>query len=215
MVIPFTTEQFFNVFEKYNLSIFPFQLIIFVLGIIGLIFLNSKSPLKNKFIGSFLGFLWIWMGLVYHITFFSEINKVALMFGIIFIFQGVLILTNTLIKDKLTFTFTTQSKDYVGYFFIIFGLIIYPVISYIIKDSFDKTIALGLLCPTTIFTFGFFILANKKFPIYLLLIPTLWAFVGLRAAVSFGVYQDYMIMIVAICAIAILMNGNRTATLSH
>ena len=215
MEIPFTTGQFFDVFEKYNLTIFPFQLIILVTGIISLFLLHSKSPLRDNFIGSFLGFLWIWMGIVYHITFFTEINKAAYMFGILFILQGVLLLTNAFISDKLAFTFATQSKDYVGYFFLIFGLIIYPIISYLLKDSFAKTISLGLPCPTTIFTFGFFILANNKFPIYLVVIPALWAIVGLSAAVSFGVYQDFMIMIAAICTVVIVINGKRKATLSH
>ena len=131
------------------------------------------------------------------------------MFGGFFILEGVLILINTFSKDKLTFDFSPQTKDYLGYFFILFGLIIYPLLSYFIQGSFNKTIALGLPCPSTIFTFGFFIMSSNKFPKYLLIIPSIWAIVGLFAAIQFGVYQDIMMPIAAIIASFILIKNKR------
>lgn len=125
------------------------------------------------------------------------INPAALVFGGIFILQGLLILFYS-IRNRLSFAFTRQAKSYIGYFFILFGLIIYPVIAYFAEGSLSRTISLGLPCPTTIFTFGFFMLADSKFPKYLLIIPALWAIVGLSAAINFGVYQDFMILISAI-----------------
>lgn len=214
MKTPFTTEQFFNVFEKYNSAIFPFQLIILLLGFIGLLLIHSKNSIKNKIIGSFLGMLWIWIGFAYHIAFFSEINKVALVFGVIFILQGLLILYNTLVTGRLIFNFIPTTKDYIGYFFLVFGLIIYPIIGYFAEDSFNRIISLGLPCPTTILTFGFFMLTNNKFPKFLLIIPSLWAVVGLSAAINFGVYQDFMILISAVIADIVLIKrkkGNQHA----
>ncbi len=183
MKIPFTTEQFFSVFEKYNSTVFPFQWIIILLGMFALFLIYSKYSSKNKLIGSFLGLLWVWIGIVYHIIFFTAINKFAFVFGGFFILQGVLILVNTFLKEKLSFTFSSQIKNYFGYFFILFGLIIYPIISYFVRGSFNRTIALGLPCPSAIFTFGFFMMANNKLPKYLLIIPSIWAIVGLGAAI--------------------------------
>jgi len=205
MKTPFTTEQFFNVFEKYNSTMFPLQLIIILLGIAGLFLLHSKYSFKNKIIGGYLGVLWLWMGLAYHIGFFAEINKAAFVFGGIFILQGLLILFNTFVKGRLIFDFFPKTKDYLGYFFIIFGLILYPIIGYFMVDSLTKTISLGLPCPTTILTFGFLMLTNNKFPKYLLIIPSLWALIGLSAAINFGVYQDFMILITAIIADIVLI----------
>lgn len=205
MKTPFTTEQFFNVFEKYNSTMFPFQLIILFLGIVGLLLLHSKYSFKNKLIGGYLGILWLWMGLAYHIGFFTEINKAAYIFGGIFILQGLLILFNTFVKNRLVFDFIPKTVNFLGYFFILFGLIIYPIIGYFMVDSFSKTISLGLPCPTTILTFGFLMLTNNKFPKYLLIIPSLWALIGLSAAINFGVYQDFMILITAIIADIVLI----------
>jgi hypothetical protein len=199
MKTPFTTEQFFNVFEKYNIGVFPIQILFILAGMLALFILHSNYSFKNKFIGCFLGFLWLWIGLIYHIKFFTSINKPAFVFGAIFIVQGLLLLIITFSK-KLDFVFIKSTKHYIAYFFIAFGLIIYPVIGFLAEGSIYRTISLGLPCPSTIFTFGFLMLANNKFPKYLLIIPSLWAIIGLSAAINFGVYQDFMILIAAITA---------------
>lgn len=204
MKIPFTIEQFFSVFEKYNTALYPFQWVIILLGFVALLLLQSKNSAKNKFISSYLGILWIWVGFAYHIAFFSKINSVALVFGIVFILQGALILFNTLLADRIIFYYTPKKNHYIAYFFIVFGLIIYPIIGYFLEGSFSRTISLGLPCPTTILTFGFFMMTNSKFPKYLLIIPSIWAIIGLSAAINFGVYQDFMMIISAIIANTIL-----------
>lgn len=204
MRIPFTTAQFFEVIEKYNAAVFPLQIVIGILGILCLYLLYSKNKIRNTFIGSFLGFLWIWIGIAYHLLFFTGINKAAYLFGSLFILQGILFLLNTFSRNKLVFEFEWKPKDYIGYFFILYGLVIYPVISYFVEGSIDKTIVLGLPCPSTILTFGFLMLTTSKLPKYLLIIPSLWAIVGLGAALSLGIYQDLMMLVAAIAAFLIL-----------
>lgn len=211
MKTPFTTEQFFEVFEKYNSSIFPLQWIILCIGIVFLFLLHSNSIFKGKIIGSFIGLLWIWMGYAYHISFFTEINKAAWSFGSVFILQGILLLIHSVITSRIDFNFTPNVNGYLAYFFIIFGLIIYPLISYFSEGSLERTISLGLPCPTTILTFGFFMLTVNKFPKYLLIIPSLWAVIGLSAAYNFGVYQDVMILLAAIVANIFILQRKKKA----
>jgi hypothetical protein len=83
----------------------------------------------------------------------------------------------------------------------LYGLTIYPIISYFTESSVVQTISLGLPCPSTILTFGFFILAAYKIPRHLLLIPFIWAVIGISAALNIGIYQDLMIIVAAIAAI--------------
>jgi hypothetical protein len=200
MNVPFTTEQFFNVIKDYNVAIYPIQLILIVAGIFTIILIHSKLSFKNELTGGFLGILWIWTGIVYHLVFFTAINKAAYIFGGLFILQGILFLSDTFLRKNLEFEFKTQSKDYIAYFFIVFGLIIYPVLIYFLENSLQTTITLGLPCPSTIFTFGFLILTNIKFSKYLLIIPSIWAVIGTSAAFNFGVYPDYLMIISAIVA---------------
>lgn len=146
-----------------------------------------------------LGFLWLWIGIVYHIYFFTSINNAAYVFGGLFIIQGLLFLIE-IFRNKLEFSLENKSWKYIGYIFILFGLFIYPIISYLLEGSFQKTISLGLPCPTTIFTFGFLMLTKDRFPKHLLIIPTVWAIIGTSAAINFGVYQDYFMLISAVMA---------------
>jgi hypothetical protein len=180
--------------------VFPSQIIILLFAIIVLSFIQIRPTFKDQAIGFFLGFLWIWTGAVYHIIFFSSINRAAFVFGGVSIMQGALIFINAYSKDRLIFIFQQNVKNYVGYFFILFAVIIYPLIGYYTEGMFVRTISLGLPCPSTIFTFGVFMLTPDRVPKYLLVIPSLWAILGLSAAIHFGIYQDFMMVIAAITA---------------
>jgi hypothetical protein len=204
MKTPFTTEQFFEVFEKYNTSVFPMQLVFFLLAIGSFLFFNSKTPKKDFYIGAFLGMIWLWMGIVYHILFFSVINNAAFLFGGVFILQGIFILYHTF-TGRLIFSFYKSPKAITGYFLLIFSLIIYPLIGYISNGSYSKVISIGLPCPTTIYTFGIFLLTEKRFAKYLLIIPSGWAVIGLGAAFNFGVYQDLLLPLAAIISNVLLL----------
>lgn len=209
METPFTTEQFFEVFEKYNSAVFPFQLIILALGFASVFLIPWKKNFINSLIAGFLGLLWLWIGIVYHIAFFTGINKAAYAFGGLFIIQGIFFFIE-LFRKKLEFSFTGQLRQYIGSFFILFGLILYPIISYLLEGSFVRTISLGLPCPTTILTFGFLMLTNTKLSKYLLIIPTIWAIIGTGAAINFDVYQDYFMILSAIIADFYLIKRKKT-----
>ena len=209
MKTPFTTEQFFSVFEKYNHAIFPVQIILFLLSILALIAIGSTIRQKDKFVAGILGVLWLWMGIGYHIAFFSGINKVAYGFGFLFILQGLFLLWEGVLLYNLKFVFKNSIQSYFGYFFILCGLIIYPVVGYLIEQNLSRAISIGLPCPTVILTFGFLLLCDKKFSKYLLIIPSLWAVIGISAVIKLGVYQDSIMLIAAIIADILILRRKR------
>lgn len=204
MKLPFTVEQFFQVIENYNKAVFPAQLVILLAGIITISLLFKNTANKSKWISGIIGGIWIWIGIVYHIIFFTSINPAAFVFGALFIAEGLLVLRCAFLKRNLNFILTKSIAAYTGFFLILYGLIFYPVVSYLVESSFSKTIALGLPCPSTILTFGFFILAARQFPKHLLIIPIIWAIIGVSAAINIGVVQDLMIIVAAIAATIII-----------
>jgi predicted membrane channel-forming protein YqfA (hemolysin III family) len=108
MKTTFTTEQFFNVFEKYNVTLFPVQWALLLLAILALFLFYSRSASKNKIISVFLG--WIWMGLVYHIIFLTLVNKWAFVFGGFFIFARRVDFNKYFIKRQADFKFIFPNK---------------------------------------------------------------------------------------------------------
>ena len=200
MKTPITTDQFFSVFEKYNHAIFPVQIVLFLLTILALIAIGSKIKQKDKVVAVILGVIWIWTGIVYHWAFFSHINILALGYGVVFILQGLFLIWEGVILYNLKFVFRMTVQAFLGYFFILYGLIIYPVIGYLIEPGFSRTISIGLPSPTIILTFGFMLLCDKKFSKYLLIIPSIWAVIGISTVMKLGVYQDSIMLIAAIIA---------------
>jgi hypothetical protein len=201
MDTPFSTENFFLVIEDYNQWIFPFQILIFILGILCAGLLFFKKSYKNKIIGSLLGFFWIWTGLIYHIALFTNISHLAYAFGGVFILQGFFIINETFNDNKLIYALKLKNRHILGYVLIAYSLIFYPLVSYFIQGSASNIESLGLPCPTTIFTFGFFMLTSVRFPRYLLIIPSVWALIGLITAINFRIYEDFIIILVAFLAV--------------
>ncbi len=96
----FTVEQFFGVFRDYNETVYPMQVIFYLLAITALYFVIKPSPKSARIISGILAFLWLWMGVVYHLLFFTGINKAAYLFGVIFILQGLLFLFFGVFKNN-------------------------------------------------------------------------------------------------------------------
>ena len=211
MQTPFTTEQFFSVFENYNTTVFPAQIILLLLGCIGALMLHSGIRHKDRIISGILGILWLWIGLVYHISFFSEINKVAIGFGVIFLIQGLYFLWLGFSGERIAFEPGGSGWSFMGYFFILYGLILYPTANYFIELHVARTISLGLPCPTNIMTLGFLMLAGPKQARYLLIIPSIWAVIGISTAFNLGVYQDLVMPVAAIIAWTAWFFRRRTA----
>jgi hypothetical protein len=207
--MPFTTEQFFDVFREYNSSVFPFQIIIPVLSLVIIFILRLRNRNIVKITGGFLSLLWIWIGYIYHIRFFSGINNAAYIFGALFVIQGILFFIEFIFRNKIELNFENKFNNYTAYILLLFGVILYPAIGLITGKSLDITITMGLPCPSVIYTFGILIFAGKSLPKYLLIIPVLWAFIGFFAALKFGVYQDIALPVSAILTITIIYSLNK------
>jgi hypothetical protein len=166
----------------------------------------SKS---DKIISSILAFLWLWMGIVYHLIFFSKINKAAYLFGFVFILQGIIFLYFGVFQNKLCFQFRSARYGLTGIFLVIFALIGYPFLGYFLGHHYPSSPTFGLPCPTTIFSFGILLLTNKKFPILILAIPFLWSIVGFLAAINFGMIEDSGLLISALLSTVLLQFRNK------
>src|SRR6185295_3859978 len=126
-----------------------------------------------------LSFLWIWMGIFYHLIFFAAINKAANLFGAIFILQAIFFLWQGIFLNKLSFSFDKSVYSSTGIILVLFALVIYPVLGYSLGHKYPASPTFGLPCPTTIFTFGVLLMTDKKIPLMILLIPFYGAFLDL------------------------------------
>ncbi|MGE5811069.1 MAG: DUF6064 family protein [Ignavibacteria bacterium] len=212
MKLPFTADQFLEIFKSYNESIFPIQIIFYLIAAIALFLLFSNAD-KSRIISLMLSFFWLWIGIVYHIIFFSKINKAAYLFGSLFILQGIIFFIYGIVSNKLIFRYNKNTLNKAGIIFISYALIIYPVLGYFLGRSYPYSITIGLPCPTTIFTFGILLFSEKKIPIAALIIPLLWSIIGFTAALNFSVYEDFGLILSGLISFTLLTIQNRNARL--
>src|SRR5687768_7401258 len=124
MKMPFSADEFRSVFERYNTDVWPIQILFYILAALTVTMLFTEYPNRHRIINSILAFFWIWMGLVYHIMYFSPVNPAALLFGSRFIIQGLVFTYFGVYKKSLEFQFELNTHNIIGILFLIYGLLI-------------------------------------------------------------------------------------------
>jgi hypothetical protein len=190
MKIPFTIEQFLKVFKEYNSIVFPTQIFLYLLAFVAVYFSLKRSTVSAKVITAILSFFWLWMAIIYHLIFFTEINKAAYLFAILFVFQGLLFLFLGVLKNKFFFKLQFNIRGITGVALIIYSLIIYPILGYKFDHVYPSSPTFGLPCPTTIFTLGILLWTNLRQNLVILFIPLLWSIIGYSAAYYLHIYED-------------------------
>ena len=195
MDLPFSTEEFLAVFKKYNTAVWPLQFILILLALAATFLIFKKKPTGDGIIIFILALLWLWMGIIYHLIYFTEINKAAYLFAGVFIFQAALFLYSGVFCNKISFRLRLDFYGTIAVFFIFYAISVYPLISFLSGHVYPATPTFGLPCPTTIFTLGILLWANKKTPLYIFIIPLLWSIVGFFAAIRLGMFENIFLFI--------------------
>jgi hypothetical protein len=204
MNLPFTPEQFFDVFTQYNLAVWPMQVVIYGLAVIALLLTGHGMRYSSRVVAVILAFFWLWMGLVYHLVYFTSINKAAYIFGGLFIVQAILFFSVGMLSRELQFRFHPNKYAIIGSVFILYGMLIYPLLGYALGHRYPAAPTFGLPCPTTIFTFGLLLWTDKRVPKYLLVIPIIWSIIGFFAALQLGVGEDVMLLVIGVATLVML-----------
>ncbi|GBO54206.1 hypothetical protein APA_2154 [Pseudanabaena sp. lw0831] len=205
---PFTIEQFLAVFKNYNQQVFPMQVVFCLISVFAIYLIIKPNSKSNKIISIILSFLWIWMGFVYHIIFFTAINKAAYLFGALFIVQGALFLIFGIFQNTLSFRYHFDKFGITGMGLILFALIIYPILGYFFGHIYPSSPTFGLPCPTTIFTFGILLINGKKCSLTILVIPFFWSVISFMAAFQFGILEDMGLLVASLITTSLLIYRN-------
>jgi hypothetical protein len=91
-------------------------------------------------------------------------------------------------------------------------MIIYPLLGISLGHTYPRSPMFGVTpCPATIFTFGMLLWTTKPVPVYLLIIPLLWSIIGMSAAVSLRVYEDFGLVVAGVLGTILILLKNRKA----
>ena len=207
MKLPFTVDQFIQVFISYNQAIWPMQIVLnlMALAAIAVVLLQVKRAVIINF--AILCILWLWTGLVYHLGFFSAVNPAAKVFAALFLIQAVIF--GLLAKNAhLTFQAGRNLRTWVGGLLLIYGLLVYPLLGWYFGHRFPASPTFGAPCPATIFTFGLLLWA-RNLPRWSVIIPALWSVIGFTAALTMGIHEDYGLLIAGLLAVPLILGARR------
>lgn len=211
MQLPFTVEQFFDVFRLYNLTIWPFQLLLLAAALAAIQAARRATPHGDRLAIGILALLWLWAGAVYHLAFFRPINTAAGLFGVLFLVQAGLFAWFGLRQRRLAFRTTMHGAGLAGGAMLLYALLVYPAFGYVLGHRYPAVPTFGAPCPLAIFTFGLLLWARPPVPRVLVVIPTLWAVISTAAAFQLGVYEDLGLLLAALIAAPMLLAGARHA----
>jgi hypothetical protein len=194
--LPFTREQFFDVFAAYNAALWPGALALWLASLlIAARLLTDRRP-SDRVVNILLTIHWAWSALAYHVAFFTRINPAAWVFAALFLLQAALFCWWGAVRGRLQFAPWHSSRAPLGWVLIGYALV-YPAINAAQHGTFARIPTFGVPCPTTIFTAGLLMLiTTRSWPVSI--IPIVWSGIGGSAAFLLDVRADYVLPLAGI-----------------
>ena len=203
-MLSFSIEEFLLVLESYNLAIWPLQIFSYILVVLVLFFSFKPTNYSPKIVLAILSFFWLFTGIVFCFLYWATSHIFGYIFGIFCVLQGFMFLYS-IIKSDITIGSSDITYTLIGILFVLYAIIGYQILGYYLGHIYPKFFAVGLVpCPTTIFTFGIFLIINKKIPIKYFVIPLMISLGGFLAAYN-GIYEDIGLVIAGILTIILII----------
>jgi hypothetical protein len=202
MQLPFTREQFFDLFVAYNEALWPAAVALWIASVLVALRLSAHRP-HDRWISALLAGHWAWSALAYHVAFFTSINPAAWLFAALFLGQGALFFRVGVVQRSLSFAPWGNAWAPLAWVLIAYSLA-YPVINAIDHLSLLRILTFGLPCPTTIFTAGVLMLATPRCW-SLSIVPVVWSAIGGSAAFLLGVPADIALPVAGIALASFLL----------
>ena len=214
MELPFTAEQFFGVFRAYNTTLWPVQVFLLALAGMSIVLVMWPRSWSGVGVSAILALLWGWMGLAYHLAFFTSISPLAYAFAVVFMAGALIFLWQGVVRRRLEFRWQAGTRSVTAVLLVLSALVVYPAWSHFAGRPYLDTPTFGLPCPTTIFTMGLLAFLVKPYPRSVFVVPVLWSLVGVQAAFLLAVLQDLGLAVVAVVGLVLMSRASSPAASS-
>jgi hypothetical protein len=205
-----SVTEFFHRWTEYNPAIWPMQIITYVMAIGVIASLFTKWKHSGRLIAGVIAFLWLWSGLVAIILFFGTVSSQYYFWGTLWIIQGAVFIYYGLLKPGFQFRSSKDLSTYLGFLFILYALIVYPIIGTLNGHGFPGGPIFGVApCPVCIFTFGIFMMTLRRIPVYIFIFPLIWSILGIYAAIRMNVFADLGMAFAGVTGTAFIVYNNK------
>jgi hypothetical protein len=203
-VLPFSAEQFFAVFARYNEAIWPAQIVAYAAGAGVVVLTMVRRRWSGTAVAIVLAALWLWTGVAYHALHFAPINRLAYVFAGLYALQAALWVWQ---GRRLRFSGASAAATGLAVALIAYAAIVYPAVGWAAGHAYPAAPTFGVTpCPLTLFSLGVLLLAPSA-PRLLYVVPLLWSLIGGSAALLLDVPQDWALLVGGPLAVGVLLFG--------
>jgi hypothetical protein len=198
MRLPFTDQQFFDVFGSYNAAAWPIVVGLW-LATIACTASFVRGSVQSVALSALAAAHWLWSGVVYHALFFTTINPAAWWFAAMFVLEAAAFVWFGIARRSLVFHRDRTALHGIALVFVTYSLA-YPFLVMLSGHLPPRAPLFAVPCPTTVFTTGLLLTARPA-RAALVIVPTIWAVIGGTAAFAFGMTPDLVLFAAAVCLI--------------
>jgi hypothetical protein len=186
MALPFSHDQFLDVFGSYNTALWPAVALLWVATALAAALWIVRGAISRRALFALLAIHWAWSGLVYHFMYFEAINPAARLFAALFVVEG-LILAGAR-RPSVSVRFQPNARGMMAAAFV-FGGLLYPAAGLAFGLHYPRMPLFGVPCPTTLVTAGWLLAATGSSR-FAKIVPILWCVAAGSAAITLGIRAD-------------------------
>ena len=199
MRIPFTQQQFLDVFGAYNSTAWPVVIALW-LATLALGVRLVRGQARSVTLSALAAVHWAWSGLVYHALFFTDINPAAWLFAGAFLLEAFAFVWFGMVRRSLVFEWGRTARHAIAGVLFAYSLA-YPFLVLASGHDVPRAPLFAVPCPTTLFTAALLLTAVRPAPVLIFVIPVIWATLAGTAAITLGVTPDLMLFVAAVCLV--------------
>jgi hypothetical protein len=208
MRLPFSEEQFLDVFAAFNRAFWPLGAVLWIAAAIVFVsWLRQRAP--ARVVMGLLAALWL-TGALYHLVFFTAINPAAWLFGAAFMAEALLMLWIGATRP-IAFERRRDWQSIAAAVLVVYSLC-YPLLGLLFGLRFPRMPAFGVPCPTALITVGLLLSSREGVARALLIVPVLWCVIATSAALQLGIAADLALAVAAALGLAHMLARPRYAT---
>lgn len=196
IALPFSHEEFLDVFGAYNSAMWPVAAALWVATAGICLRWMRTGRAEGSVVLGLLAVDWAWSGIAYHWLFFRRINPAATLFAIVFVLQAMLFAWLAATSRGRSFVVRRGVRGVFGKGLVVYGLV-YPVVGLWFGLQYPRMPVFGVPCPTTLVTAGL-LLTAVGVPRVVSIVPVLWAIIGSSAAFALGIRADLALVVAAL-----------------
>ena len=210
MTLPFSEQQFFDVFGRYNTRLW-FVVVLLWIATVWFVVQWVRGRSTSLSLSMLLAFHWAWSGVVYHASFFAAVNPGAWLFAGLFTIESAIFIWLAGTR-RIEFVWGHTVRHKVAGVLIVYSLA-YPLLVLASGHEYPRAPLFAVPCPTTLLTCGVLLTAVPRVPVVASVVPVAWTIIAGSAAILLDVAPDAMLFIGgAAVAITVTIQRRRPST---